>query len=264
MGSARRWSHRRHAIRVDRSRRRPSSPESVSPTGPEDPWRPRPPSTTRCVARSSSPRPPASRWSPTPAASAACCSPTTARPSPRATTAAPAPPTPRPTRWPAPASAARGTTAVVTLEPCNHTGRTGPCTEALVAAGVRRVVYAEADANPVAAGGRRGPRGRRHRGRGGPARRRGRRARRRLPPRPARAAPLRDLEVRRHPRRPQRRGRRHLAVGLLDRRAPRHPPPACAVRHDARRHGHGPGRRPAAHRARRRTTGRWRSSRCAR
>ncbi|MFB9314408.1 bifunctional diaminohydroxyphosphoribosylaminopyrimidine deaminase/5-amino-6-(5-phosphoribosylamino)uracil reductase RibD [Nocardioides plantarum] len=51
-------------------------------------------------------------------------------------------------------AAARGTTAVVTLEPCNHTGRTGPCTEALVAAGVRRVVYAEVDANPVAAGGR--------------------------------------------------------------------------------------------------------------
>lgn len=49
---------------------------------------------------------------------------------------------------------ARGTTAVVTLEPCNHTGRTGPCTEALIAAGVRRVVYAESDANPVAAGGR--------------------------------------------------------------------------------------------------------------
>uniref|UniRef100_UPI002B272DF6 bifunctional diaminohydroxyphosphoribosylaminopyrimidine deaminase/5-amino-6-(5-phosphoribosylamino)uracil reductase RibD n=1 Tax=Nocardioides sp. TaxID=35761 RepID=UPI002B272DF6 len=50
--------------------------------------------------------------------------------------------------------AARGATAVVTLEPCNHTGRTGPCTEALVAAGVSRVVYAESDANPVAAGGR--------------------------------------------------------------------------------------------------------------
>ena len=50
--------------------------------------------------------------------------------------------------------AARGTTAVVTLEPCNHTGRTGPCTEALIAAGVSRVVYAETDANPVAAGGR--------------------------------------------------------------------------------------------------------------
>ena len=50
-------------------------------------------------------------------------------------------------------SAAAGTTAVVTLEPCNHTGRTGPCAEALVAAGVRRVVFAQSDANPVATGG---------------------------------------------------------------------------------------------------------------
>ncbi len=50
---------------------------------------------------------------------------------------------------PAPA----GLTAVVTLEPCNHTGRTGPCAEALLAAGVTRVVYAQADPNPVAAGG---------------------------------------------------------------------------------------------------------------
>jgi diaminohydroxyphosphoribosylaminopyrimidine deaminase/5-amino-6-(5-phosphoribosylamino)uracil reductase len=49
--------------------------------------------------------------------------------------------------------AARGTTAVVSLEPCNHTGRTGPCVEALLAAGVRRVVFAQADLNPVAAGG---------------------------------------------------------------------------------------------------------------
>jgi diaminohydroxyphosphoribosylaminopyrimidine deaminase / 5-amino-6-(5-phosphoribosylamino)uracil reductase len=48
---------------------------------------------------------------------------------------------------------ARGTTAVVTLEPCNHTGRTGPCAEALVAAGVSRVVFAQADPNPVATGG---------------------------------------------------------------------------------------------------------------
>ncbi len=48
---------------------------------------------------------------------------------------------------------ARGTTAVVTLEPCNHTGRTGPCSEALVAAGVRRVVFAQTDTNPVATGG---------------------------------------------------------------------------------------------------------------
>src|SRR6478735_2615665 len=48
---------------------------------------------------------------------------------------------------------ARGATAVVTLEPCNHTGRTGPCAQALVAAGVARVVYAQADTNPVATGG---------------------------------------------------------------------------------------------------------------
>ena len=49
--------------------------------------------------------------------------------------------------------AARGGTAVVTLEPCAHTGRTGPCADALVAAGVVRVVYAVDDPNPDAAGG---------------------------------------------------------------------------------------------------------------
>ncbi len=48
---------------------------------------------------------------------------------------------------------ARGGTAVVTLEPCNHTGRTGPCARALAQAGVARVVYAVADPNPSAAGG---------------------------------------------------------------------------------------------------------------
>ncbi|HEX6232938.1 MAG TPA: bifunctional diaminohydroxyphosphoribosylaminopyrimidine deaminase/5-amino-6-(5-phosphoribosylamino)uracil reductase RibD [Jiangellaceae bacterium] len=48
---------------------------------------------------------------------------------------------------------ARGATAVVTLEPCNHLGRTGPCSQALLAAGITRVVYAQADANPVARGG---------------------------------------------------------------------------------------------------------------
>lgn len=48
---------------------------------------------------------------------------------------------------------ARGGTMVVTLEPCAHSGRTGPCTSALLAAGVRRVVYALADPDPAAGGG---------------------------------------------------------------------------------------------------------------
>lgn len=48
---------------------------------------------------------------------------------------------------------ATGTTAVVTLEPCRHTGRTGPCTQALIDAGVRAVVYAQADPTDDAGGG---------------------------------------------------------------------------------------------------------------
>lgn len=48
---------------------------------------------------------------------------------------------------------ARGATAVVTLEPCNHTGRTGPCAQALIDAGVAKVVVAQRDPNPVAEGG---------------------------------------------------------------------------------------------------------------
>ncbi len=48
---------------------------------------------------------------------------------------------------------AKGATAVVTLEPCNHFGRTGPCTQALIDAGIARVVVGRRDPNAHAAGG---------------------------------------------------------------------------------------------------------------
>ncbi|MGI8755052.1 MAG: bifunctional diaminohydroxyphosphoribosylaminopyrimidine deaminase/5-amino-6-(5-phosphoribosylamino)uracil reductase RibD, partial [Acidimicrobiales bacterium] len=50
------------------------------------------------------------------------------------------------------ADAAQGATAWVTLEPCSHTGRTGPCADALVAAGVARVVVGVEDPDPQVAG----------------------------------------------------------------------------------------------------------------
>ena len=49
---------------------------------------------------------------------------------------------------------ARGLTAVVTLEPCNHHGKTGPCSEALIAAGIKRVVFGSFDPGKQEGGGR--------------------------------------------------------------------------------------------------------------
>lgn len=48
---------------------------------------------------------------------------------------------------------ARGATLYVTLEPCSHHGKTPPCTDAIMAAGIKRVVFGAADPNPVAGGG---------------------------------------------------------------------------------------------------------------
>ena len=48
---------------------------------------------------------------------------------------------------------AQGATLIITLEPCNHHGKTPPCTEAILASGIKKVVFAVSDPNPKAAGG---------------------------------------------------------------------------------------------------------------
>ena len=148
---------------------------------------------------------------------------------------------------------AEGGTVYVNLEPCSHHGRTPPCIEALVAAGVKRVVVAMGDPNPkvVGAGLRRAPcRGRR--GRLRTARGRGAGAERRLrvahDARPAVGA----AEGRRDPGRQDRARERREPVDHRRGGAPRRPSLARAGLRDPHRDRHGQGRRSAAHGARRR------------
>ena len=136
---------------------------------------------------------------------------------------------------------ARGATAYSTLEPCNHQGNTPPCTEALIAAGVARVVVAVGDPDERVAGT-------------GFARFRAagievvdgcRRARRRPRPRAVPASPpyrsgVRHRQDRDEPRRPRRGRRRHVAV---DHVARRHTPTRTSCAPTRRRSSSAPGPR---------------------
>ena len=155
---------------------------------------------------------------------------------------------------------ARGLTAVVTLEPCNHTGRTGPCCVALIEAGVARVVYAVTDPGHRSGGG-----AERLRDAGvevapacSPTRSS---ASCTLAHRRAPRPPVRHRQVGVEPRRPRRRSRRHEPVDHRHRRAAARARAARRERRDPGRHRHRARRRPVPHRARRRRRAARRTSR---
>ena len=143
---------------------------------------------------------------------------------------------------------ARGATLYVTLEPCCTTGRTGPCTNAIIAAGMTRVVAAMTDPNPAVAG-----RGFAELKRAGIRSHRletrviARTTERRLREMDSHRAPLRHIEIRAHARRTNRRSApasQRPSRANAAREAVQQPAPFC--RRDPHGHRHGACGRSAA------------------
>ena len=154
----------------------------------------------------------------------------------------------RPRRCAALAPPPEGRTLYVTLEPCSHHGKTAPCVDAIIAAGIARVVSALEDPNPQVAGtGHRRLGRKRHRGRS--RARRGRstaRACRPYSPR-ARRSPARDAQARRVRRRKGRSGRPTARSDHGRARSRLCASTARDERCSTHRHRHGARRRSSAH-----------------
>ncbi len=160
----------------------------------------------------------------------------------------------------------RGATLYVSLEPCCHHGQTPPCTDAILEAGIARVVVASDDPTEKASGrglghpARRGRRGRGRRRRAGGARAA---AQPGVPQARPHRPPARALQVGDDARRQGRHPHGRLQVDLGRGVAPALAPLARRARRGRGRHRHGAGRRPAAHRADRRARRASRAASCS-